>query len=84
MLTFTPEQRDEDDREKILVRLTPRSLHGHYIETKDLSNDDRMHGQMPSVISVARRSILSERFRSTLATHVIAAAGLRTTAHSNG
>ena len=41
---YTPEKRDEDDREKVLVRLTPRALHELYIETKGLSNDDRMHG----------------------------------------
>jgi hypothetical protein len=44
VLTYTPEERDKSDREKVLVRLTPRALHELYIETKDLSNDARMHG----------------------------------------
>lgn len=44
VLTFTPEQRDPDDREKVLVRLTPRALHELYIETKDLSPDARQAG----------------------------------------
>ena len=37
VLTYTPEKRDEDDREKVLVQLTPRALHELHIETKDLS-----------------------------------------------
>jgi len=44
VLTYTPEQRNEDDREKVLVRLTPRALHELYIETKDLSPDARQAG----------------------------------------
>ena len=44
VLTFTPERRNEDDREKILVRLTPRALHELWVEVEGLSNDDRMHG----------------------------------------
>ena len=44
VLTYTPEKRDESDREKILVRLTPRSLHELYVETKGLSADRRTHG----------------------------------------
>lgn len=44
VLTYTPERRDEDDREKVLVRLTPRALHELYIETKDLSPDARQAG----------------------------------------
>ena len=44
VLTYTPEKRDETDREKILVRLTPCSLHELYVETKGLSADQRMHG----------------------------------------
>ena len=44
VLTYTPEKRDETDREKVLVRLTPRALHELYIETKDLSTDARMRG----------------------------------------
>jgi len=27
VLTYTPERRDENDREKVLIRLTPRALH---------------------------------------------------------
>ncbi|WP_225870796.1 hypothetical protein [Halosegnis rubeus] len=42
VLTFTPERRNKDDREKVLVRLTPRALHELYIETKSLSTDQRM------------------------------------------
>jgi hypothetical protein len=37
MLTYTPEKQGKDDRQKVLVRLTPRALHELYIETKDLS-----------------------------------------------
>lgn len=44
MLTYTPERGEKDDREKLLVRLTPSALHELYVETKDLSADDRMHG----------------------------------------
>lgn len=44
VLTYTPEERNPDDREKVLVRLTPRALHELYVETEGLSNDDRMHG----------------------------------------
>lgn len=44
VLTYIPERRNEEDREKVLVRLTPRALHELYVGTKDLSNDARMHG----------------------------------------
>jgi len=44
VLTYTPERRDRDDREKVLVRLTPRALHELYIETKNLSPDARQAG----------------------------------------
>lgn len=44
VLSYTPERRDEADREKVLVRLTPRALHELYIETKDLSPDARQAG----------------------------------------
>ena len=44
VLTYTPERRDEDDRETVLVRLTPRALHELYIETKGLSPDARQAG----------------------------------------
>lgn len=44
VLTYTPERRDDGDREKVLVRLTPRTLHELYIETKDLSTDARQAG----------------------------------------
>ncbi|SDG41291.1 hypothetical protein [Halorientalis regularis] len=44
VLTYTPERRDEDDREKVLIRLTPRALQELYIETKDLSPDARQAG----------------------------------------
>lgn len=44
VLTFTPERRNEDDREKVLVRLTPRALHELYIEVKGLSPDVRQAG----------------------------------------
>lgn len=42
VLTFTPERRDETDREKVLVRLTPRALHELWVEVEGLSNDDRI------------------------------------------
>jgi len=44
VLTYTPDRDDPDDREKVLVRLTPRALHELYIETKDLSPDARQAG----------------------------------------
>jgi len=44
VLTYTPEQRDEDDREKVLVRLTARALHELYIETKGLDVETRQMG----------------------------------------
>ena len=44
VLTYTPEKRDPDDREKVLVRLTPRALHELYIETKDLDVKTRQMG----------------------------------------
>lgn len=44
VLTYTPEERDESDREKVLVRLTPRALHELYIETKSLDIETRQMG----------------------------------------
>ncbi|QSG09487.1 hypothetical protein [Halapricum desulfuricans] len=44
VLTYTPERRNKDDHEKVLVGLTPRALHELYIETKNLSTDQRTHG----------------------------------------
>jgi len=44
VLTYTPEKRDPGDREKVLVRLTPRALHELYIETKDLDTKTRQMG----------------------------------------
>jgi len=44
VLTYTPEQRDEDDREKVLVRLTARALHELYIETKGLDVENPTDG----------------------------------------
>lgn len=44
VFTYTPEKRDENDREKVLVRLTPRALQELYIETKDLHPDARQAG----------------------------------------
>jgi hypothetical protein len=41
---YTPEKRDENDREKVLGRLTPRALHELYIETKNLSVEQRQMG----------------------------------------
>jgi phosphatidylserine/phosphatidylglycerophosphate/cardiolipin synthase-like enzyme len=44
VLTYTPERRDPENRQKVLVRLTPRALHELYIETKDLTPDARQAG----------------------------------------
>lgn len=44
VLTYTPEKRDESDREKILVRLTPRALHELWVEVKGLGTQDRQMG----------------------------------------
>lgn len=41
MLTYTPKRRN---REKGLVRLTPKALHELWVEVKDLSNDVHVHG----------------------------------------
>ena len=45
VLTYCPERRDIEDREKVLVRLTPRALERLYVETKDLTVEDRQHGR---------------------------------------
>lgn len=44
VLTYTPERENDEDRETVLVRLTPRALHELYIETKGLSVDARQAG----------------------------------------
>jgi len=44
VLSFTPERADVDDREMVFVRLSPRALHELYVETKNLSPDDRQAG----------------------------------------
>ena len=44
MLTYTPEKRDESDREKVLIRLTPRALHELWIEVRDLDVEARQMG----------------------------------------
>jgi hypothetical protein len=44
VLTYPPERWDREDREKVLVRLTPRALEELYIETKDLSPDTPQAG----------------------------------------
>lgn len=44
VLSYAPEKRDPEDREKVFVRLTPRALHELHIETKDLSPDARQAG----------------------------------------
>lgn len=44
VLSYTPEARDENDRKTILVRLTPRSLHELYVETKGLDAETRQMG----------------------------------------
>jgi len=44
VLSYTPETRDPDDREKVFVRLTPRALQELYVETKNLSPDARQAG----------------------------------------
>jgi len=44
VLSYTPERRNPEDREKIFVRLPPRALEELYIETKDLSPDARQAG----------------------------------------
>jgi hypothetical protein len=44
VLSYTPERRREEDREKVFVRLTPSALQELYVETKDLSQDARQAG----------------------------------------
>jgi hypothetical protein len=64
VLTYTPEKRDESDREKILVRLTPRSLHELYVETKGLSADRRTHGHSAECGLCGEQVNLDEQFRT--------------------
>jgi len=44
VLMFTPDRSNRDDREKVLVRLTPRALEELYVETKDLRPTARQAG----------------------------------------
>jgi len=44
VLTYTPEERDPEDREKVLIRLAPRALHELYVEVKDLDVETRQMG----------------------------------------
>lgn len=44
VLTYTPEKRDVEGREKVLVCLTPRALHELYIEAKALNVETRQVG----------------------------------------
>lgn len=44
VLAYTPERRDETDRETVLVRLTPRALHELHIEAKGLDVETRQMG----------------------------------------
>lgn len=44
VLSYTPERRDTDDREKVFLRLTPRALHELYTEVKNLSPEARQAG----------------------------------------
>jgi len=68
VLSYTPERRDPEDREKVFVWLTPRALHELYIETKDLSPDARQAGPSGSkgtsptapARAAARRSVKGE------------------------
>jgi len=55
VLTYTPERQDEGDREKVLVRLTPRSLQELYVETKNLSTPVSVTS---GVTSAARNGVL--------------------------
>ena len=44
ILTLTAAGETPDDRERVCIRLAPYALHHLYIETKDLSADNRMAG----------------------------------------
>ena len=44
VLSYTPERRREEDREKVFIRLTPSALQELYVETKGLSQDARQAG----------------------------------------
>jgi len=44
VLTYTPERRNKDDREMVLVWLTPRALHELYIKVKYLDIEARQMG----------------------------------------
>jgi len=44
VLTYMSEERDPEDREKVLVRLTPLVIHEFYIEVKDPDVETRQMG----------------------------------------
>lgn len=44
VLTYMPDRENEEDREMVLVRLTPKALQELYIETKNLSVEARQSG----------------------------------------
>jgi len=75
VLTYMPEKRDPEDREKVLVRLTPRALHELYIEEKiSMLRPDRW-ATGSSVISAVRWSTLTGRSRTPVARRVTSIVG---------
>jgi hypothetical protein len=85
VLTYTPERRNEDDREKILVRLTPRALHELYIETKGASQQTSgCTGTAQSATLAATRSISTRRFRTNAGSHATDAVRPSTLARQTG
>jgi hypothetical protein len=63
VLSYTPERRHEEDREKVFVRLTPRALQELYIETKDLSREARQAGHGAECDLCGESVDLDGRFR---------------------
>jgi len=84
VLTYTPEKRDESDREKILVRLTPRSLHELYVETKGLSADQRMHGHSAECGLCGEQVNLDRAIPNPRGSRVTNTAGQSTRVHPSG
>ncbi|MDL0126496.1 hypothetical protein PNQ92_13950 [Halobacterium salinarum] len=84
VLTYTPERENTEDREKILVRLTPRALHELYIETKASRLTSECTAIVLSAISAASKSISTRRSPTNVGNPATTAAGPSIRAHQTG
>jgi len=84
VLTYTPEYRDEEDREKVLIRRRYARSTNATSKGKIRRTTPGCTATAPNVISGASRSISSERFRTALATRAIVTAGPTPTVHPSG